>query len=282
MTPAARRSPIVPPRWSWPGYHRGVGVDERSRIHRDTLAVLLTILGGVAWLVVPLALALGDSASVVPVATVLGAGLGAALVAIDQGRAAPMTAAVAAGLAFLAVRGALMLWGEVPVRALDGGDALVAGGGAAAAALGAMARQAWLRLPVAALVAGLVGLAVAIGLLVLVGAAVDQAGLPLSWFWLAVLAVLVAPAAGGAAVAVLLPERRASHVLVGWLWLAVLAGVAIGVVAGRFDVFGAALCAATATATFAALPGVIGWLAADRLLARRGPPPVIPTAHVRG
>lgn len=256
-----------------------MGVDERSRIHRDTLAVLLTILGGVTWLLLPLALAIGDIACVLPVATVLGAGLGAALVAIQQGRAAPVTAAVAAGLAFLAIRTALMLWGEVPVRALDGGDVLVAGGGAAAAALGAMARPAWLRLPVGALVAGLVGLAVALGLLVLVGAGVHRAALPLAWFWLA---VLVAPAAGGAAVAVLLPELRATHVLVGWLWLAALAGVATGVAAGRFDVFGAALCAVAAMATFAAVPGVIGWLAAHRLLARRGPPPVIPTAHVRG
>jgi hypothetical protein len=215
-----------------------------TRTHRDTLAVLLVILGGATWLVGPM---LGfvyqahlSPDLAVPLATIAGCGLGAACVAAVDLRLARSTAIAGGILAGLIVRGGLVLWDQGPARALGAEDAALALGCAVAALIGGFVGTHLRRDLSVQLAAALTSLAV-LAALFAAGGVLVQLGVDAIDSW-GVL-VLFGPIVGGAVAAALFTDVKPSTVFAGWMTMATLASVLLSLALGELGLVMAGLLA---------------------------------------
>lgn len=193
-----------------------------TRTHRDAALVVCAIIGGVAWLALPIVLAMNQSRDSVLVAIMAGTALGAAAAITVVPRLSPLTAAVGGAIAALLVRGMLASWEFVPA----GVDAIAletAGLAAAAAAASAwvMGRWTWQPRPITVTALVSLGMSAAVWVLGMTALLYLEGGV------FEVLAVLlVAPVIGGAAVGLLVRDGNGVHVVLGWP--ALLGSLAIG------------------------------------------------------
>ena len=183
------------------------------RTHRDTLVLVLAILGGACLTTVPLAIALDSFRGVASLATLAGCGLGSWLVASSQPHRSLTSAVVGGALAALLVRGGAALFFDAPTRigVSDLATIAFAAGAAWTGAAFALARgRAWTLVATT----GLVSLAVCVALQILLGLA-RGAGLfgdtPL------VVSLLLSPALAGAVTVALLDAAQPRTVALGWL-----------------------------------------------------------------
>ncbi len=244
---------------------------------RDTLAVVLTVLGGAAWLSAPVALLLRDLRLILPVCTIAGCAIGAACVASLVPRLSRTTAAVAGAITHLLARGILILWALVPGGALRPEDLLIALAAAGAAAAGASVGGRAPRGLTLLLVAGMVSLAVAtlgavlLGVLHLLGGEAPLLG---------TFGFLLAPVAGGVVAAALFPEISAGKVAGGWLVLGLGTAAVVAVIAQSGFFFVSGLLAGIVLGVMPAGLGAIG-AGVYRTLRPRPPVDVTPLPSAR-
>jgi hypothetical protein len=232
-----------------------------TRTHRETALVLMAILGGAAWLFLPLALVV-KSERIAAVALTAGGAMGAACATTLLPRLSPVTAAIAGALAAFTLLGTESLGSHdsatIDTRALQTAAFTAGAAGCATVLLRLMSVRAALTVTGAALVS-LAGAVAVVMAAVIAVELLDATPLAIAG------AVFFGPFAGGMVAVVLVPGADLGHVARGWPLLCLLTTAALGIAAATPLVIGPGLLSLFILCPILSGLGALGaWVARPR------------------